>query len=103
MSAINKNFSLINFGPVKSLYKISPVEKQEGYVLKKILLSGESGGYLYNNYYPDAEIVRDLHSITEDSSIDLIMITGAFDSNHELLAEILKAGKNLRIVDRISH
>ena len=102
MNRVNKNIGLINFGPVKSLYKILPVEKQEGYVLKKILLSGESGGHLYNNYYPDTEIVRDLHSITEDSSIDLIMITGTVNSNHELMAEILKAGKNLRIVGQIS-
>jgi hypothetical protein len=98
MRTTNKNISLINFGPVKSLYKISPVEKLEGYVLKKILLSGKSGGNLYNNYYPDAEIVQDVQSITEDDSIDLVMITGAMNADVELFAEILKAGKNLRIV-----
>jgi len=99
MRITSKNISLINFGPVKSVYKISPVEKQEGYVLKKILLSGKSGGHLYNNHYPEAEIVHDLHSITEDNTIDLIMITGAVKSNVKLFSEILKAGKNLRIVD----
>ena len=98
---MNKNVSLINFGPVKSIYKISPVEKSEGYVLKKILLSGKSGGSVYNDHYPEAEFVEDIHSITEDHSIDLVMITGASDSNVELFAQILKSGKNLRIVDRI--
>jgi hypothetical protein len=101
MRTISKNISLINFGPVKEIYKLSPVEKREGYVLKKILLSGKSGGALYNNFYPEAEIVYDLHSITEDHSIDLIMITGALKSNVKLFSEILKAGKNLRIVDQI--
>jgi hypothetical protein len=99
MRAINKNIGLINFGPVKTIFKISPVEKSEGYVLKKILLSGKSGGESYNNHYPEAEIVQDIHSITEDHSIDLIMLTGAVKSNVELYAQVLKAGKNLRIVD----
>jgi hypothetical protein len=99
MRVINKNISLINFGPVKTIYKISPTEKLEGYVVKKIFLSGKSGGSLYNNYYPEAEFVQDLRSITEDHSIDLVMITGAFNSNVEVFAEILKAGKNLRIVN----
>ena len=94
-----KNIGLINFGPVKSAFKISPVEKSEGYVLKKVLLSGKSGGSLYNNFYPEAEIVQELRSITEDKSIDLIMVTGSLNSNAEQFAGILKAGKNLRIVD----
>jgi hypothetical protein len=102
MRVSHKNISLINFGPVKSVYKISPVEKSEGYVLKKILLNGKSGGNLYNHYYPEAEIVQDLHAITEDHSIDLVMITGALNSNVALFAEILKSGKNLRIVDQVS-
>jgi hypothetical protein len=99
MRTINKNISLISFGPVKSIYKISQAEKQEGWVLKKILLSGKSGGHLYNNFYPDAEIVQDLRSITKDNSIDLVMVTGSLNSNAEVFSEILKAGKNLRIVD----
>ncbi len=99
MRVTNKNISLINFGPVNEVYKISQAEQFEGYVLKKILLSGKSGGELYTNYYPEAEIVHDLHSITEDNSIDLVMITGAVKSNAGLFMEILKAGKNLRIVD----
>ncbi len=101
MRVSNKNISLISFGPVKSMYKISPVEKSEGYVLKKILLSGASGGHSYNNHYPEAEMVTDLKSITEDHSIDLVMVTGALNSNVELFAEILKSGKNLRIVDQV--
>jgi hypothetical protein len=99
MRLLNKNIGLINFGPVNEIFKISSVEKSEGYVLKKILLSGKSGGALYNNYYPDAEIVQDIHSITQDKSIDLIMITGSLKSNTELFTGILKAGKSLRIVD----
>lgn len=102
MRITNKNISLINFGPVKTIYKISPVEKSEGYVLKKILLSGESGGHSYTDYYPEAEMVHDLKAITEDHSIDLVIITGALNSNVALFAEILKAGKNLRIIDRVS-
>jgi hypothetical protein len=102
MRATNKNISLISFGPVKTIYKISQIEKSEGYVLKKVLLSGESGGHLYSDYYPEAEMVQDLRSITEDHSIDLVMITGALNSNVELFAEILKAGKNLRIVNTLN-
>jgi hypothetical protein len=99
MRITNKNVSLINFGPVKSVYKISPAEKSEGYVLKKILLSGRSGGKLYTDHYPEAEIVQDLYSIIRDHTIDLVMVTGTFNSNVELFSEILKAGKNLRIID----
>jgi hypothetical protein len=102
MRIAHKNISLINFGPVKSVYTISPVEKSKGYVLKKILVNGKAGGDVYNHYYPEAEIVHDLQAITEDHSIDLVMITGALNSNVELFAEILKAGKNLRIVDQVS-
>ena len=94
-----KNIGLVNFGPVKSIFKISSVEKSEGYVLKKVLLSGVSGGALYNHFYPEAEMVQELCSITEDKSIDLIMVTGALKSHTELFDGILKAGKNLRIVD----
>jgi hypothetical protein len=101
MRITNKNISLINFGPVKTIYKISPVERSEGYVLKKILLSGESGGQSYTDYYPEAEMVHDLRSITEDHSIDLVMVTGALNTNVALFAEILKAGKNLRIVNTL--
>jgi hypothetical protein len=99
MRVVHKNVSLINFGPVKSIFKISPKEISEGYVLRKILLSGKSGGSLYHAHYPEAEIVQDLHSITQDNSIDLVLITGALNSNVEVFAEILKTGKNLRIVD----
>jgi hypothetical protein len=101
-SKINKNVSLIDFGPVKSIFKISPQEKSEGYVLKKILLSGKSGVNQYNNHYPEAEIVQDLQAITGDHSIDLVMITGALHSQAGLFSEILKAGKNIRIVDQLS-
>jgi hypothetical protein len=99
---MTKNISLISLGPVKSVYTISQVEISKGHVLKKILLSGKSGGEVYNHYYPEAEIVHDLHSITEDHSIDLVIITGALNSNVALIAEVLKAGKNLRIIDRVS-
>jgi hypothetical protein len=99
MRVVHKNVSLINFGPVKSIFKISPLEKSEGYVLRKILLSGKSGGRLYHAHYPEAEIVQDLHSIIRDHSIDLILITGALKSDVALFAEILKTGKSLRIID----
>ncbi len=49
-------------------------------------------------HYPQSEIVQDKRAIMEDSTIDLIVISGAAKDDLDLVAEVLQTGKHVRLV-----
>jgi hypothetical protein len=93
MRATEKNIGLIDVDG-----KLSEFPLERGYFLKKILVPENVKIDFVKHQYPQTEIVSDTESIIGDSSIELVMVSGSAQNNIELFAEILKAGKNLRVV-----
>ena len=98
MKTPKTNIGLIHFGPAGRMFKLYSINMLNGFYLKKILLPGDVNADTAKSYYPNAEIVHNMHSITNDSSIDLVIIAGSPKVNAELLTEVLQSGKNLRII-----
>ena len=97
MTTVKKNVGLIEYKTSGPVFQMEEGNGPEGYVLKKIFTAGEQG-HVIRSQYPDAEIVEDTHSIIKDNSIDLVIISSATGPDLSLAGEVLRSGKNLRIV-----
>src|ERR1700682_2319784 len=93
-----KNIGLIVGGNSEKKFRLAPVSKMKGYSLKKVLV----GETVYENgvraNYPEAEIVRDKCSFIQDASLDLIVFTAPIRKYAQLLGEVLRSGKPVRVV-----
>lgn len=69
----------------------------DGFHLKKVLIKQYTGDHS-KEYYPNAEIVEDKSSIMNDHSIELVIVSGAGDSDLNLVAEAIGAGKQVRVL-----
>ena len=96
-----KNIGLIVGGNSEKKFRLAPVSKMKGYSLKKVLV----GETVYENgvraNYPEAEIVRDKCSFIQDASLDLIVFTAPIRKYAQLLGEVLRSGKPVRVVSEL--
>ena len=70
----------------------------KGFHIKKVLVKQNTGNGLAQEYYADAEFVSDSNSIMNDKTIELVVISGAVDSDLTLVAEAIGAGKQVRVL-----
>lgn len=91
------NVGLIEFKTPTDAFKTDTLGNQRGFRLKKVMVQNTSPE-LSRLHYPQSEIVQDKRAIMEDSTIDLIVISGAAKSDLDLVAEVLQTGKHVRIV-----
>lgn len=91
------NVGLIEFKTPTSTFQVESLGNTNGFLLKKVMVKNASPE-ITRSHYPDAEIVQDKRSIMEDSTIDLIVISGAPKNDLDLVAEVLQTGKHVRIV-----
>lgn len=91
------NVGLIELSIPNSAFQVETLGHPNGFYLKKVMVKNASPEIM-RSHYPDAEIVQDKRSIMEDSSIDLIVISGAPKTDLDLVAEVLQTGKHVRIV-----
>lgn len=91
------NVGLIEFKTPTSAFEVESLGNTNGFLLKKVMVKNASPE-ITRSHYPDAEIVQDKRSIMEDSTIDLIVISGAPKNDLDLVAEMLQTGKHVRIV-----
>jgi scyllo-inositol 2-dehydrogenase (NADP+) len=97
MTSVKKNVGLIEYKAPGKVFQMGEISGPEVYVLKKIFTAGEPG-HAIRSQYPDAEIVEDTQSIIKDNSIDLVIISSATGPDLSLAGEVLRSGKNLRIM-----
>ena len=70
----------------------------KGFHIKKVLVKQNMGNSLVQGCYADAEMVSDINSIMSDQTIELVVISGAADSDLTLVAEAIGAGKQVRVL-----
>jgi len=97
MKAI-KSFGLVECGTQGKHFQLPQVSKQEGYLLKKVLLKGDVSADAARREFPDAEIVTDKKDILQDDSIDLVIVASPRERDMGLVSEVIKAGKHVRII-----
>jgi hypothetical protein len=91
------NVGLIEYKTSTDAFKTDSLGNPGGFHLKKVMMKNASPE-VTRLRYPQSEIVQDKRAIMEDSSIDLIVISGAAKSDLDLVAEVLQTGKHVRIV-----
>jgi len=77
--------------------KGSAFDNRNGFRLKKVMVQ-DASPEMVQMLYPQSEVVLNKKAITEDETIDLIVIAGAGQENMDLVAEALQTGKHVRVV-----
>lgn len=93
-----KNIGLIECGSVQKPLYVSPMSILEGYSIKKILSTTDTNEINIKSRYPLAEIVETTRDILDDSTIDLVIVSGPSHEDMNLVGEALQAGKQIRII-----
>ena len=93
-----KNIGLIEFGVPEKRFRLSSASSLRGYKLSKVLFAGGLSEGFAHAQYPQAEIVQDKKEIIQDRDIDLVIVSGSGQADLPLVGEVLRAGKNVRIV-----
>ena len=96
-----KNIGLVVGSNSEKKFKLGLASRMKGYTLKKVLI-GENvfeNGIRAN--YPEAEIVRDKCSMIQDTSLDLIVFTSPIRKSAQLMGEVLRSGKPVRLVSEV--
>lgn len=71
----------------------------DGFELKKILFKQNKNiGKHSHEYYPKAETVQDTHSILNDNSIELVILSAPGENDLNLVAQAIEAGKQVRVL-----
>lgn len=91
------NVGLIECNQPVGSFKADSLGNRHGFHLKKVMVPDVSPE-IARRHYPQSEIVQDKRAIMEDSSIDLIVISGAAKDDLDLVAEVLQTGKHVRLV-----
>ncbi|MDR3714315.1 MAG: Gfo/Idh/MocA family oxidoreductase [Puia sp.] len=93
-----KNIGLIEFGVPEKRFRLGSVSSLKGYKLRKVLLPEGHSAQSARSQYPQAEIVQDKREIIQDEDIDLVIVSAPSRTDLPLVGEVLRAGKNVRIV-----
>lgn len=93
-----KNIGLIECGEPLSQFQLQETSTKKGYTLKKVLVRDNASLRTASRHYPQAEIVQDMNSIIHDNSIDLVVLTTPNAADLELIPEVIKSGKHIRII-----
>lgn len=89
---VGGNTEKIRLGPGTGLY---------GYTFKKVLIGEDASENVVKMNYPEAEIVRDKHSLMHDATLDLIVVASPVNKHSALIGEVLKSGKSVRVISQI--
>ena len=77
---------------------VDPQNEFDGFQLKKVLVRENIENHLAKEYYPHAEMVHDTKSILNDESIELVIVSAPAESDLNLVAEAIGAGKQVRVL-----
>ena len=93
-----KNIGLVECSTSGKIFQLGTTSTINGYNLKKVLINGTITEGLARNLYPEAEVVQELEAITNDASIDLVIISAPQGYDRTLVSEVMQSGKPVRIV-----
>jgi hypothetical protein len=95
-----KNIGLVESSVSGKIFQLSATSNMNGngYNLKKVFINGSLTEGLARSLYPKAELVQDIHSILNDASIDLVLISAPQGYDSKLFSQVLESGKHVRIV-----
>ncbi|MBN9381532.1 MAG: hypothetical protein J0H74_12245 [Chitinophagaceae bacterium] len=96
METVKKNVGLIEFDPNGKKTQIGENLGVARQTLKKVFTAGNPDNVKL--HYPEAEVVNDTHSIIQDNSIELIIISSGERRDLEFIGDALKSGKNLLMI-----
>lgn len=81
---------------------------------EEVLLNAEAHGVRFNlvkafihdktyesrfrYFFPETELVEDINQLTEDTSIELVMLSSKSAANKEIVDQVIQSGKHLRIL-----
>lgn len=93
-----KNMELIENHLSGRDFSIAGIDNTDGYQLRKIYFNDKvSPGWL-QQLFPATEVVQKVQEITMDNGIALIIVAAPEANDINMLAEIVRAGKHVRIV-----
>ena len=98
MNNIKYNIGLIECGTLQKPLYLSPVSVMHGYAVKKVLTTDVTDKTGAKTRYPEAEMVETAREILDDSSIDLVIVSGPSNDDMAVVGEALQAGKQIRII-----
>ena len=81
-------------------FRIAGITNDNGYQLSKIYLADEGDvmRQWIGQFFPTAEIVQNMHEITKDNCIELVIVSANRLNDPAVLANIMQTGKHVRIV-----
>lgn len=80
---------------------INRIQRQsefDGFQLKKVHIKQEKLNSRTQEYYPNAEVVENIHSIFADKSIELVIVSRPAEADLNLVAAAIEAGKQVRVL-----
>lgn len=69
-----------------------------GLLLKKLLLKNKASVAATQQYYPQAELVKDAASIIQDDTIDVVLVADPQKEDKDLIQQVMQSGKHVRII-----
>lgn len=93
-----KNIGWLEQNITSKDFRVAGISQQNGYQLIKILSEDNLSYSRVKNRFPEAERVRDTESIIQDPRIDLVFISAQEEDDRDLVANILRSGKHVRVV-----
>lgn len=94
----NINIGLIECNSKGEISTITSNNNPDGYIVKKIMAPNKVSGDIAISQFPEAELVDDIKSMIQDSAIDLILVSKPKHADMSMVGEVVKAGKNVRII-----
>ena len=92
------NVGLIGHNNTAKPLQLGVGNEPTNFNLKKLHLDEASSEKIAREMYPQAEIVEDTQSIIQDQTIDLVVFSIPHGEGLNLVAQALKAGKNVRVL-----
>ncbi|MBC7903978.1 MAG: hypothetical protein H7Y27_11170 [Gemmatimonadaceae bacterium] len=81
-------------------FDVAGISNEKGYQIKKLYFQNTDAAYAgkLRQRFPTAETVQSMNDITDDHGIELILISAPKASDFNMLGQVLRAGKHVRIV-----
>lgn len=95
----NINIGLIDCSKRAEISRAALNGNLNGYNVRKILtVTKKVPENSVSREFPGAQLVDDVKSIINDSSIDLILVSKPNQTDIDMVGEAIQAGKNVRII-----
>lgn len=78
-------------------FTLAGIKNKDGGTVAKIFVGNNNPDHWVKSRFPNTEIVLDAQAIINDEEIDLVIIPQS-GKQPDMVAEILNAGKNVRIL-----